>query len=564
MSVSHAENMRSKPAAADQVHRKPSGGGGLWHAYQQAHRYLRHTLNSPLTLRMLGCNLLAMNLLMVWVAFVAYPNPQSVDQHRQALVGNARVMANTIEAKLEGGGLSDMADLPTDTLLQVVEDSPLSGISLFRLFDASSQPVHFAGRVQMSSQRIAEAKDLHEVQALEAMTRQNRFAFSKEHLSSSTSFDQNWRQFAAQSIKHMSVVTHLMKTDRSTTIFVTAPIILYEAPVGAVGVFSDYAHPGMIKMPPFRQSFWMFLFASLVSVVASLALASTISNPIARLASAVELGRDRTLQKSEPPRLRIPDLTKRNDEIGRLSGALRGMVAALYDRIEANEQFAADVAHEVKNPLSSLNSAVTALRITGDSDHQDTLLSVIEHDVRRLDRLITDISSASRLDSDLVKEARQPFCLQSMIEDLHAYYSPKLDKTGVLISLDMPDFPVVIHGLEARLAQVFVNLIENAISFCEGGDAIRIWVRQRNTRVLIVFEDTGPGISEDSLEKIFQRFYSQRPDHDFGNNSGLGLSISKQIVEAHGGVMWAENIRPTDADALSDPLGARFVVGLPV
>ena len=128
----------------------------------------------------------------------------------------------------------------------------------------------------------------------------------------------------------------------------------------------------------------------------------------------------------------------------------------------------------------------------------------------------------------------------------------------------MPDTPIEVQGLEGRLAQVFVNLITNAISFCEDGDAIRVWTRTRENRVLVVVEDTGPGIPEDALTKIFQRFYSERPEGQFGNNSGLGLAISKQIVEAHGGVIWAENIRPTDADPTSEPLGARFVVGLPL
>jgi two-component system sensor histidine kinase ChvG len=122
----------------------------------------------------------------------------------------------------------------------------------------------------------------------------------------------------------------------------------------------------------------------------------------------------------------------------------------------------------------------------------------------------------------------------------------------------------MIDGLEGRLAQVFVNLITNAVSFCEEGDAIRVWVRRRDNRVLIVVEDIGPGIPDQALSKVFKCFYSERPEQQFGNNSGLGLAISKQIVEAHGGVIWAENIRPTDADVTSDPLGARFVVGLPV
>ena len=151
-----------------------------------------------------------------------------------------------------------------------------------------------------------------------------------------------------------------------------------------------------------------------------------------------------------------------------------------------------------------------------------------------------------------------------MIENLGQYLGEDARSQGIEFILDVPDDPVIVHGLEARLAQVFVNLITNATSFCEEGDAIRVWARRRQNRVLVVVEDTGPGIPDQALGKIFKRFYSERPEEHFGNNSGLGLAISKQIVEAHGGVIWAENIRPTDADITSEPLGARFVVGLPV
>ena len=184
--------------------------------------------------------------------------------------------------------------------------------------------------------------------------------------------------------------------------------------------------------------------------------------------------------------------------------------------------------------------------------------------MRRLDRLVSDISNASRLDSELVKEEEVEFDLLHMLGNLNQYLGEDARGKGVDYITDMPSGPIMVIGLEARLAQVFVNLITNAISFCEDGDAIRVWARKRENRVLIVIEDTGPGIPEESLNKIFQRFYSQRPDEHFGNNSGLGLAISKQIVEAHGGVIWAENIRPTEADITSEPLGARFVVGLPV
>jgi two-component system sensor histidine kinase ChvG len=189
---------------------------------------------------------------------------------------------------------------------------------------------------------------------------------------------------------------------------------------------------------------------------------------------------------------------------------------------------------------------------------------VIDHDVRRLDRLVSDISNASRLDSELVKEEEETFNLVKMLTNLSEYLGHEAKGKGVDFIADLPPEPIVITGLEGRLAQVFVNLITNAISFCQEGDAVRVWARKRENRVLVVVEDTGPGIPDQALTKIFKRFYSERPPGQFGEHSGLGLAISKQIVEAHGGVIWAENIRPTDADITSEPLGARFVVGLPV
>ena len=160
-----------------------------------------------------------------------------------------------------------------------------------------------------------------------------------------------------------------------------------------------------------------------------------------------------------------------------------------------------------------------------------------------------------------------PFLIELLlktINNISNYLEQDANGKGIELTSDMPADPIVIQGLEARLAQVFVNLITNAISFCEDGDAIRIWARRRENRILVVIEDTGPGIPDQALYKIFNRFYSERSETNYGDNSGLGLAISKQIVEAHGGVIWAENIRPTEADITSEPLGARFVVGLPI
>jgi two-component system sensor histidine kinase ChvG len=209
------------------------------------------------------------------------------------------------------------------------------------------------------------------------------------------------------------------------------------------------------------------LLAVVLSISLSLMLASTISNPLSDLAAAAEVGRDRDSRRVAPSRVRIPDLAARPDEIGRLSVAMRGMVSALYDRIDANEQFAADVAHEIKNPLASLRSAVGSLRFVKKDEHRDKLLDVIEHDVRRLDRLVSDISNASRLDSELVKEEEEEFNLLKTLSNLCQYLSQQAGEKGVDFIIDLPSDPISIHGLEARLAQVFVNLVTNAISFCE-------------------------------------------------------------------------------------------------
>lgn len=351
---------------------------------------------------------------------------------------------------------------------------------------------------------------------------------------------------------------------RGVRVIVAAPVLEQGAPAGVLVMQQIPAGmDGMLRAER-EQVLQMFIVALLVSIGLSIVLASTIANPLSDLASAAEMGRDRNARRMSPGRVRIPDLTGRPDEIGRLSAAMRGMVSALYDRIDANEQFAADVSHEIKNPLASLRSAVGTLRVARREEQVNRLLDVIEHDVRRLDRLISDTSNASRLDSELVKEEEETFNLSRTLENLCEYLSQEAAAKNVSLITELPDSPIVVQGLEARLAQVFVNLITNAISFCEDGDAVRVWARRRENRVLVVVEDTGPGIPEEALGKVFKRFYSERPVNQFGNHSGLGLAISRQIVEAHGGVIWAENIRPTDADRNSPPLGARFVVGLPV
>ncbi|MDI4239241.1 sensor histidine kinase [Bradyrhizobium sp. Arg237L] len=303
--------------------------------------------------------------------------------------------------------------------------------------------------------------------------------------------------------------------------------------------------------------------AAAVMIVLSLLLASTIAGPVRRLADGAERVRRRIQTRVE-----IPDFSRRRDEIGHLSGALRDMTDALYSRIEAIEMFAADVAHELKNPLTSLRSAVETLPLARAESSRSRLLAVIEHDVRRLDRLISDISDASRLDAELQRQDMAPVDLRRLLTTLTSVANET--KLGHDVAVEArfegrsPTDTFAVPGHDSRLGQVISNLLSNAQSFSQPGDKVRIVCRRVRSEIEIVVDDDGPGIGEDALERIFERFYTDRPHQGFGQNSGLGLSISKQIIEAHNGRIWAEN-RPGPADADGKPTvaGARFVVRLP-
>jgi two-component system sensor histidine kinase ChvG len=292
-------------------------------------------------------------------------------------------------------------------------------------------------------------------------------------------------------------------------------------------------------------------------------------------------------------RQQIPDFTRRSDEIGHLSHALRDMTQALYNRLDAIESFAADVAHELKNPLTSLRSALETLPRVNAGHSRDRLIAVMQHDVRRLDRLISDISDASRLDAELARDEAGPVDVAALLRAVVAMAQDSPRGNGARVELAIPvrrgrnasaDYFVLGH--DSRLAQVVTNLIDNACSFSEPGGVVRVALERTSARtdpegepfdrVVITVDDDGPGIPPHALERIFERFYTDRPDQGFGQNSGLGLSISRQIVEAHGGRIWASNRPAHSASARvtapehdnSDELarhgaGARFVVELP-
>ena len=303
--------------------------------------------------------------------------------------------------------------------------------------------------------------------------------------------------------------------------------------------------------------------ASIVMIVLSLLLASTIAGPVRRLADSAEVVRRRIKMRVE-----IPDFSRRRDEIGHLSRALRDMTDALYNRLEAIEMFAADVAHELKNPLTSLRSAVETLPLARNEHSRSRLLAVIEHDVKRLDRLISDISDASRLDAELQRQDVAPVDLRRLLTTLTTVANEtklghdvgveaRFEGRGASDAFSVP-------GHDSRLGQVISNLLSNAQSFSDAGGKVRILCRRLRTQIEIVVDDDGPGIRPDALERVFERFYTDRPHQGFGQNSGLGLSISKQIIEAHGGRIWAENrAGPAGEEGEPTVAGARFIVRLP-
>ncbi len=308
----------------------------------------------------------------------------------------------------------------------------------------------------------------------------------------------------------------------------------------------------------------LLLFGALgtVMVLLSLLLARTIAGPVRRLAESAE-----TVRRRIKTRVEIPDFTTRRDEIGELSGALREMTASMYTRIESIESFAADVAHELKNPLTSLRSAVETMPLAKTNESRARLLGVIEHDVKRLDRLISDISDASRLDAELQRQDATPVDLVKLLNTVVNVANEVRRNDSVKVRLSFeggPPSSFIVPGHDSRLGQVIHNLIDNARSFSNEGGEVRVTAKRLRNAVEITVDDDGPGIQPDAMEKIFERFYTDRPHEGFGQNSGLGLSISRQIVEAHGGRIRAENRMgvPT-GDEGAKVLGARFVVRLP-
>ncbi|MDB5540925.1 MAG: histidine kinase [Devosia sp.] len=347
--------------------------------------------------------------------------------------------------------------------------------------------------------------------------------------------------------------TAIVRVDakRQLVVSVAVPVQRVRANVGVLLLSTQ---PGDIDQIASAERWGILriaLVAAAVQIILSLLLAGTIAGPLRRLASAAEQVHSTITSRAE-----IPDFSDRTDEVGHLSKALRSMTSALYNRIEAIERFAADVAHELKNPLTSLRSAVETLPRARRAEDRERLNAIIQHDVRRLDRLISDISNASRLDAELARQSAERVDIAQLAD---AMVSIQKDlaanrKVDVLLEKHVSRYSPIALGHDSRLAQVINNLIDNAVSFSPEGGKVVVTVATSDDTITITVADEGPGIRGD-ISRIFQRFYTDRPDGEhFGDHSGLGLAISKQIVEGHGGTVTAANRQ--------DRSGAVFTVKL--
>ncbi len=348
--------------------------------------------------------------------------------------------------------------------------------------------------------------------------------------------------------------------DGGLIVSVAVPIQRFRAVLGALLLSTESGDIDSIVAAERTAIVRVFLVAAGVTILLSMLLASTIAGPVRRLSSAAQ-----KIRRGVNKRVKIPDFSHRNDEIGHLAQSLQDMTTALYNRMEAIEAFAADVSHELKNPLTSLRSAVETFPIVKSDEARARLLAVIQHDVRRLDRLITDISDASRLDAELARADTGPVDIALLLDAVVsvARDARLVSHSEITLSIDPGRYgkdAFLVLGHDSRLAQVVNNLIDNARSFSLPGGTVRIAARRDPGEIRVVIDDDGPGITGENIDRIFERFYTDRPGaDDFGKNSGLGLAITRQIIDAHNGRVVAENRTGPDGCVT----GARFTVTLP-
>ena len=522
---------------------------------------------SPLTRRILAVNVLALGILVAGLLYL--------DEYRRNLI-DAEIKSLSVQAQMFAAALGEgavVADNPSDQQLaseivdQIVRRLVETTGTRARLFQSNGIMVADS-RLLMGPGRLVQIEELPPPgggrvlpAVLEVYDRLVRRLVGQETLQM---YHENPRQHARDYPEAVAALSGEMATSVLSTggdrmiLSVAVPVQRYKHVLGALMLTRGSQAIDNALLEVRLDILKIFGGALAVTVLLSVYLSGTIARPIARLAAAAERvrgdhGRNQT----------IPDFAGRNDEIGDLAESLKDMTEALWERMDAIESFAADVAHEIKNPLTSLRSAVETTARLKDPEQQRKLMAIIQEDVVRLDRLISDISDASRLDAELSRTETGPVdvgAMLAMLADLHQTTHESGPRVQ-LANIAADQGPLMVDGIESRLAQVFRNILDNAQSFSPRDGAISLTTSRENGWIVVHFDDEGPGIPAGKEIAIFERFYTQRRETEkFGTHSGLGLSISKLIVDVHDGKIAASN-RTSPA---GDVLGARVTVRLPV
>lgn len=552
---------------------------------------------SPLTLRILAVNVLALVLLMAGLLYLGRYQDRLIQAETEALETEARIFASALgEGAVnriltapsptgdEGGERFELAPELARPMIRRLAEATATRT---RLYDIDGRMLSDS-RVLVGSQGRIEIRELPSPPAGDPLSRAINDLYTR--LIDVVPSREGLPVYREQPGEPNPDVERALSGEAAATVWrvdgaggdpellltVAVPVQRYREVLGAVLLTRGGGEIDRAIRSVRFDILRVFAVALLVTVGLSFYLAGTIARPIRRLAQAAD-----RLRTSHGRHAEIPDLTRRGDEIGELSGVLREMTDALWTRMDAIERFAADVAHEIKNPLTSLRSAVETAGRVSDPRHRDRLMAIIADDVQRLDRLISDISNASRLDAELSRAEPEPVdigLLLSMLAELRQTVAETVAETveervaaggtgGAAaapprVVVDVPAGErLVVPGLEGRLTQLFQNLIDNALSFSPPGGLVRLTARRNGRSVTVVVSDQGPGIPEGKEEAIFDRFYTERPAGEkFGTHSGLGLSIVKQIVGAHNGSVFAQNRKISDGSID----GADFVVTLPL
>jgi len=521
---------------------------------------------SPITRRILAINVLALGFLVAGILYLDEYKKNLIEADLAALVTQAEMFAVALSegaVAQTASGHYRVSKISNQMVRRLVQTTGVRA----RLFGVD-------GRLAADSRRLIGSGGIVSIEELpppedpdsalsRALDMFQRVADRVAGVQLYPPYRENPRQHARDYAEVVAALSgDYVKTVRALDrdqlmLTVAVPVQRYKQVLGALLVTKDSKGIDDALYETRRDILKVFAVALGLTVLLSIYLAGTIARPLRRLAAAAE-----RVRHDHSRRHRIPDMSGRGDEIGELAATLKDMTEALWQRMDAIDRFAADVAHEIKNPLTSLRSAVETTARLKDPDQQKKLMGIIQEDVGRLDRLISDISDASRLDAELSRAESEPTDLAGMLATLADIQNTTGDD-GPTVRVERTDGggELFVNGMDSRLAQVFRNLITNAVTFSPPAGTITIAISTDRNQVRVDIDDEGPGIPPGNEEKIFARFYTERAETEkFGTHSGLGLSISQQIVDAHHGAIAAGNRAGADGVVI----GARFTVRLPL